>query len=271
MTTILMILLFAAAVFWSLRALLAARSAGGRPDRGRLPCAETGSHYKRHYGRRGFLQLGGAVAAAAVLVYSGADKAVDAWHRDRIRSPRSDRVAETAKIFGERFWFGFWAAFMLLDSLIASNPLTRWGRRTFEAMVVGLPALWTTQRVLGASRPTDGDSDPAHVPDPRYHPMDDDNSASGHAFIAAIPWLTLMRRTGSAPVRAGSVAAMLPTGWSRLNDRRHFFSQIVLGYALAWQATGTVAAAEAAGRETPRGNDRPDGALRSGNSGAEGA
>ena len=232
--------LFILALVWSLRSLRAARAMGLAAPRGGYPFRDTGRHYKKHYCRRGFLRLGGAVAVAAALVYSGTDTAVDSWHASRIRSTGTDKTAHFFKIFGERFWFGFWGSFMLLDSLIASTPLSRWGRRTFEAMVVGLPALWTTQRVLGASRPTDGEERPDHVPDPRYRPFADDNSASGHAFIAAIPWLTLRRHSTVRPGRLAALAAALPTGWSRLNDRKHFFSQIVLGYTLAWQAVDTV-------------------------------
>jgi len=245
---ILLALFLAAVAADALRVRLRSRRRAAPRPTGARPFAAAGRQYRRHYGRRGFLKLGGAVLAAGALVYSGADALVEARHAGGVRSRRSDRAAALFKHFGERFWFGFWGGFMLLDALLASTPLTRWGRRSFEAMAVGLPALWTTQRVLGASRPTDGDEDPAHVPDPRWRPFADDNSASGHAFMAAIPWLTLARRPGPAPARAAAALASLPTAWSRLNDRKHFLSQIVLGYSIAWQAVGTVAA----GEETPR-------------------
>jgi len=49
-----------------------------------------------------------------------------------------------------------------------------------------------------------------------------------------------MRRLLLLFLALAALAAALPTGWSRLNDRKHFFSQIVLGYTLAWQAVDTV-------------------------------
>ena len=204
------------------------------------PYAATGAHYRRCYSRRGFLKMGAATAAAAVLAHGGADTAFDAWHTDTVRSTASDRIAHVFKELGERYWFLVWAAFALFDGFLASNAVTRWGRRNSEAMVVGLPSLWTIQRVMGAGRPTDPNGDP------RYRPFSDDNSASGHAFIAAIPLLTLARTVSGPWRRWAARVAALPTGWSRLNDRKHYLSQVLLGYYLAWHAVETV---DAVGRD----------------------
>jgi membrane-associated phospholipid phosphatase len=99
---------------------------------------------------------------------------------------------------------------------------------------VGLPTLWTVQRGLGANRPSSDDADP------RWRPLAADNSASGHAFIAAVPWLNLARRTDSRVAAAIARAASWLTGWSRLNDRKHYVSQIVLGWVIAWNAVSAV-------------------------------
>ncbi len=202
--------------------------------RGARPFSRTGAHYQRSYGRRGFLRLGLASGAAAVLAHTRIDEAVDGWHTETVRSPFTDRAADIFRPGGERFWFFYWAAFAAADAWSGSSALTRWGRSAFEAMVVGLPALWTIQRVAGASRPSDS---PATS---RWRPMADDNTASGHTFMAAIPWLIAARRAGGAPARLAAYAASLPTGWSRLNDRKHYLSQVMLGYTIAWNAVDAV-------------------------------
>ena len=97
-------------------------------------------------------------------------------------------------------------------------------------MVLGLPALWTLQRGLGANRPS---SDNAN---PRWAPMRADNSASGHAFMAAVPLLHLAHRLGKAPTRVLARAASMLTGWSRINDRKHYLGQVILGWVIAWNA-----------------------------------
>jgi membrane-associated phospholipid phosphatase len=70
--------------------------------------------------------------------------------------------------------------------------------------------------------------------------MSDDNAASGHAFIAAVPWLNLARRLpGTWPRWAARCGSVL-TGWSRLNDRKHYLSQVILGWTIAWNAVDAV-------------------------------
>ena len=215
----------------ALVALIGARDAASR---GRRPVRRTPAHFRRAYGRRGFLRLGAACAGAALMAHTRLDETVEAWHRDAVRSPATDTAADLARPFGERFWFLYWAAFAAADVWLGSSPLTRWGRSAFAAMVVGLPALWTIQKAAGASRPTDP---PATS---RWRPLADDNTASGHTFMAAIPWLIAARRAGGAPARWAAYAASLPTGWSRLNDRKHYPSQVLLGYTIAWNAVDAV-------------------------------
>ena len=69
-----------------------------------------------------------------------------------------------------------------------------------------------------------------------FQPFDDKNSVSGHTFIAAIPFLVAAREVGHAAPAWGLRALSPLTGWSRLNDERHYLSQVLLGYALAWES-----------------------------------
>ncbi len=194
----------------------------------------TGAHWRRNYGRRSFLRLGGATLLAGVLAYSGADEIAESFHADTVRSPRTDRLAHVFKVCGERFWFANWLLIAAIDAWWQSGAISRWGRANFEAMVVGLPLLWTMQRGLGANRPSSDDASP------RWRPMAAPNSASGHAFIAAVPWLTLAARSGNGTVVVLSRIASWATGWSRLNDRKHYVSQIILGWTIAFNAVSAV-------------------------------
>jgi len=194
----------------------------------------TGKQWRRNYHRRAFLRLGVASVLAGVLAYSGADEAIESYHAGSLRSAGTDRAARWLKIFGERFWFANWLLVAAIDTWWQSGPFSRWGRANFEAMVVGLPLLWTMQRGLGANRPSSDDGSP------RWRPLAAANSASGHTFLAAVPWLTLAARSGRWPVAAGSGLASLATGWSRLNDRKHYLSQIILGWTIAFNAVAAV-------------------------------
>ncbi len=222
---------------WLILAALALAAFGGAlraPHRGPRPFARTGRHYRRAYSRRGFLRLGAGGAVAALMAHTPVDETVDAWHRDTVRSETSDRLSHVFREGGERYWFAYWLLFALTDGLLGRTVLSRWGRSAVEAMVVGLPGLWTFQRVAGASRPTDAPGDP------RWRPMADDNSASGHTFMSSIPWIVAARRAGGAPARLAAYLASGATGWSRLNDRKHYLSQVVWGYVIAWNAVDAV-------------------------------
>jgi len=217
-------------------AFLVAPSRSRRTSGARPLLKGTGRHWRNNYwSRRTFLRLGGAVAAAGVLAYSGADEAVAGFYEGSVRNRTTDRAAKLVEPAGQRFWFVNWLLVAAVDAWLRTNAFTRWGRQNFEAMVVGLPTLWTLQRGLGANRPSSDDADP------RWRPLAADNAASGHAFIAAVPWLTLARRTGIPVVRPLARLASAATGWSRVNGRKHYLSQVVLGWTIAWNAVAAVA------------------------------
>ena len=206
----------------------------------------TGRHWQRNYAsRRTFLRLGAAVGGAAALAWSGADQAIESWHRQQVRGRASDALASVLEPFGRRFWFTNWLLVGAVDAWIRTNRFTRWGRKNFEAMVVGLPTLWTLQRGLGANRPSSDDADP------RWRPLAADNAASGHAFIAAVPWLTLARRARGRTLPPVARGASVLTGWSRLNDRKHYLSQVILGWTIAYNAVEAVADEPAPLPDTP--------------------
>lgn len=210
----------------------------GTRRRGEALFYRTGPQWRRNYGRRAFLRLGLALGAAAVLAYSGADETLEKRHAALGDPSVRDGAAKAVKPMGERELFLVWGLAALGDWLWKSSPFTRWGRSTFEAMCVGLPVLWTVQRTLGSNRPRSLDATP------RWQPMAHAHAASGHAFMAAIPWWTLAGRMSSQTsyrvLRFACRAAGLLTGWSRLNDRMHYPSQILLGWVIAGNAVAAV-------------------------------
>ena len=151
----------------------------------------------------------------------------------------SDQLARLVEPAGKRVWFGIWGLAAAADWLWRSSPFSRWGRSSFEAMCVGLPMLWTVQRVLGANRPSSKDGSP------RWRPFRNANTASGHAFMAAIPCWTLALRLDPTWARGAVRGLGLLTGWSRLNDRKHYLSQVLLGWTIAWNAVDATRAAGA--------------------------
>lgn len=230
-----------------------ARRQGART--GRRPLSTTPSGARRLYSRRGFLKLGGAIVGAGALAYSGADEAIDEWQSEHMVNGTTEVLSKQVKQFGERYWFFVWLGFAAVDSFFASTRLTRWGRRNLQAMVIGLPTLWGTQYALGAARPSD------NTHGPRFRPLADHNSSSGHTFIAAIPLLNAAREFGH-PVGRGSLQfASWMTGWSRIHDRKHYLSQVLLGWGIAHEAVAAVAIDAEAQRTVSRPSTQAGGGV----------
>jgi hypothetical protein len=208
------------------------RRRGDAPARPENPLRQLVPTGRRLYTRRNFLKLIGATAGGAVISYSGLDEAVEELHRSHVTGVTSDNIAHLAKEFGENGIALAGLSYALADWALPGTAIGRWGRECFTATATGLPVLWTWQRALGGSRPSDGKQW-----GPRYRPFTDENSVSGHTFVGAVPFLVAARHVGM-PVAAWGLRALSPmTGWSRLNDERHYLSQVLLGYGLAFEAT----------------------------------
>lgn len=116
------------------------------------------------------------------------------------------------------------------------SSLSVWGDRNMRSLAVGTPPLLFMQKLLGAGRPEEGSS--------HWSLWDDMNSVSGHAFVGALPLLTAAEITDSPSLRRALYIASPAVGLTRINDDAHYFSQVALGWGLAWVTTRAVARKE---------------------------
>jgi hypothetical protein len=189
------------------------------------------------------LRMGIGLGAGAVMANTSVDEDIRIWYQDDVRSSRTDDFAGAAKIFGE-------GDYVIPLSVVAASTkwifgedspfsvVGDWGARTARAYVLGGPLLLALQRVTGGSRPGDGQN-ASH-----WRAFNDDNGLSGHAFVGAVPFLTIARMQDNSVVRYSFYVLSGLTAWSRINDDAHFASQAALGWYLAWEATDAVSDAE---------------------------
>jgi hypothetical protein len=116
----------------------------------------------------------------------------------------------------------------------STNWLGQWGGRTTRGYLVGFPMLLTSQYLVGASRPYDGDGGSG------WAPFADDNGVSGHAFMGAMPFLTAANMCESPWAKAFCYAGSIITPLSRIEHDAHFTSQVILGWWLAYMASNAV-------------------------------
>lgn len=203
----------------------------------------------RFYRRRRAMRFGSVLAAAGALANTDADAEIQEWYRDDVASPGGDDLAADAERLGRMETIGIP---LLVGGLLVglapeegAAPPTAWLRRTARAYVVGTPSLLYLQTLTGGNRPNEDLGS-------EWRPFVGQNGVSGHAFVGAVPFLTLARQTDQWWLRALAVVASTAGGWAQLHVDQHYFSQFALGWWLAWEATDAVAESDARLLAEPR-------------------
>ena len=200
--------------------------------------------YQNFYTRDRLTRLGIAFAVGGVMANTDIDQDIRDWYQDQIRSPNTDSFAKTFKNLGN----GYYVIPMSLLAMgighlnsenNASYAIGEWGQRSLRAYVVGGPLTLFAQVATGGSRPEER-PDASH-----WRPFQDSNGVSGHAFVGAIPFLTIADMSDNRLVRYSAYFASTLVGWSRINDDTHFASQVFLGWYLAFESTDAVSTSEA--------------------------
>ncbi len=179
-----------------------------------------------------------AFGAGAIMANTDIDGNIRDWYQEDVRGSGSDDFAKTVKPFGDAkntlpVFAAAWAIGALADDNATCDVVGQWGQMSTRAILVGFAPLLVLQRGLGASRPDDEKGS-------KWRPFDAPNAVSGHAFIGAVPFMTAARLSKPACVRYPLYAASAFCGVSRINDDKHFSSQVLMGWWLALVATDAV-------------------------------
>ncbi len=196
--------------------------------------------YTRFYSTRRLIRLAAAFAAGGALANRDGDEQAREWYLDEVRpAGESDAFGETVKAIGEGevvmpvFVAAAFAAGLGPRGPEPGAPAT-WLRRSARAYLVGAPALYYLQQITGGARPGEPEGS-------GWEPFHGNHGVSGHAFVGAVPFLTLARQSPRPAVKVLAVTASTLTSIERLREDQHFLSQVLLGWFLAWEATGAIA------------------------------
>jgi hypothetical protein len=187
--------------------------------------------HRQFYSPLGLGVLAAGIAGAAPLANGSADQDVHDWYQQRIKRQALDPLSDVFN-YGGQAWFVVPLSLELMalngrfgEDWQHDGGVLEWGNRSLRAIAIGYPPVVSLYGLLGASRPDRNDS--------AWHPFEDFHGVSGHTFIGAIPWLTAAAMTDNWLLKAPLAAGSFLTGWSRLHDDRHYFSQIALGWWIA--------------------------------------
>lgn len=200
--------------------------------------------YKNFYSTDRLARMGLVFAGAGIVANTNMDMSIRNWYQDKVRSSQTNSTASNpqkdftlnAKFFGEGKYLVPVALLSSSINLITPDTAVgNWGAYASRAYITGLPAMWLMQIVTGASRP--GETPEGST----WRPFNDDNGVSGHAFIGTVPFLTLAKMNPENNfIKYPAYIASAAAAWSRVNDDKHFTSQVVLGWYMAWEAVDTV-------------------------------
>ncbi|MBI5643982.1 MAG: hypothetical protein HY954_10975 [Deltaproteobacteria bacterium] len=200
------------------------------PDIIKKPVSEVKEDYRNFYLDSGnILRFGAALSVAGITANSSADREVQEYFQDNIRSGPGDDASDIMRIPGEAL---VTLPLTLGAYLISDGPAGEWGKRSLRALFLGGPAGLIVQRATGGGRPREGDS--------HWRPFKNNNGLSGHAFIGAVPFITAARMQENVYFKGLLYGASILPGLSRINDNEHFISQAAIGWYLAYLSAAAV-------------------------------
>ena len=198
--------------------------------------------YGNYYSSYNLYHLAGITAIAALFANTNIDGRIGHWYQRRVRGATSNNFAKQAKFFGSNVfalsYVGGFATGLLFRHTQFGGVVGNWSLRSIRALLVGLPPMWLMQRVLGSGRPTQGDGS-------NWGFWDHAHGVSGHAFMGAVPFMTAAQMTHNWWAKYFLYVASALPGWSRINDNAHYFSQVWMGWWMAYFATSAVSSTDA--------------------------
>lgn len=175
---------------------------------------------------------------AAIVANGHIDDRVQEIFRDKLNGEAGGNVATFFNNFGDAaqplsvlpiylgaMWLGGYGA----DT---DSGVARWGGDSLRAMLVASPQLVVLSHVSGGQRPEEGNSG--------WNEFEDDNGVSGHAFYGAVPILSAARLVERRWLKYSLYAVSTLPGFARVHSDKHYFSQSLMGWWLAYTATRSV-------------------------------
>ncbi len=224
--------------------------AAGCFRRSRIELAKIRSDFRNFYSCENFANLLVGFGTHAIISNTPLDQGMTDWYQDHVRSSGLDRFSDGVRNMGSNVAI---APVVLVSLLYYSDRITdrirffetpvggtigEFASRTTRAYLVGTPTMLVGQMVIGSGRPDDPD------PSSRWSPFQQNHGISGHAFVGAMPFITLAQMSDNFWLKAGLYTCSTFTAWSRFNDDKHYFSQCLLGWYLAYLSCRAVSKTE---------------------------
>ncbi len=189
--------------------------------------------YKAFYLNAGnLLELGGGIVGAGIIANTKADREIRNYYQERLRSSATYSVSSVARVPGELY---VTVPLLLAVHLMIPQDygaVDVWAQKSLRALFLGGPLGLVLQRAIGAERPAHDDS--------RWRPFKSSHGLSGHTFVGGVPFIMAARMEDNIYLKSMFYGLSVLPGLSRINDDQHYFSQVVLGWYLAYLSSSVV-------------------------------
>lgn len=190
--------------------------------------------YENMFFTRNVLYLGGAIGISAILANTNGDESIREFYLNDIHQDNLDGFEEVSYQFGAHWTVlpvlgGAAVVGAIFDESPAGLILYSWGERSLRGFIVGAPLMWLLQEGIGSSRPNENPDQGSN-----WNPFNDNNGASGHAFVGAIPFLTAASMSENLLLKGAFFLVSFLSGWGRIYVDRHYFSQVFLGWSVGF-------------------------------------
>lgn len=208
------------------------------------------SDFRNFYCRENFANILVGYGVHAIISNTFIDQELIDWYQGHVRSTGTNEFSDAVRDIGSNWIIVPFAVVGTLyycdritdrvrffDTRVGSG-LCEFASRTARGYFVGIPTMLLSQLLIGAGRP--------NFPHPtsRWQPFRYDHGVSGHAFAGAMPFITLAQMSDNFWLKTGFYACSTFTAWSRFNDNKHYFSQSLLGWYLAYLSCRAVSKTE---------------------------
>jgi len=185
--------------------------------------------------RSNLTRLGIGLAVGAVFANTEMDQYIRDKYQESQRNHLTDQLTKIFNISGTEIalveipvYLGAYGAGVWLP-----NPtMEEWAVKSVRATIVGAPALVFLAVATGGDRPTEGDS--------HWKPFQNTHGVSGHTYFGAVPFITAAKMSENPYQKAIFYGISTFAGLGRINNDEHYFSQVALGWYLAYLSCAVV-------------------------------
>lgn len=185
--------------------------------------------YIAFYSGQGMPYLISGLAICGTLANTNLDNAIQNEWQKHIRSNFTDNLSNRLQDYGKLTQWKIAIPIYVFSACLNNGPVQLWAQQSLRALALGAPQQGLFTSLLGSGRP--------FQQSPHWHWFRHHRAVSGHAFYGAIPLLNLAEQHPDPLVKITAYTLSVLPGLARVNLNKHYFSQALMGWWLAFSAT----------------------------------